>query len=54
MVMLRRPKGWKFGSKPEWPFKILKRTGVNYRIVSQGGKDKAVHHDQLKLNCVPL
>ena len=53
-VMLRRPKSSKFGSKWKEPFKILKRTRINYRIVSQGGKDKVVHHDQHKLSCVPF
>ena len=53
-VMLRRPKGWKLGSKWVGPYRILKRVGVNYKIVSQGGEGKVVHHDQLKLSYVPF
>ena len=52
--MLRRPKGWKLGSKWAGPYRILKRVGVNYKIVSQGGEGKVVHHDQLKLSYVPF
>ena len=32
-VMLRRPKGWKLGSKWVEPYRIPKRVGVNYKIV---------------------
>ncbi len=51
--MLRRPKGWKFGSKWVGPYRIIKRLGVNYKIISRGGVEKVVHHDQLKLSYVP-
>ena len=53
-VMLRRLKGWKLGSKWVGPYRIQKRMGVNYKIVSQGGEGKVVHHDQLKLSYVPF
>ena len=53
-VMLRRPKGWKFGSKWVEPYRIIKRLGVNYKIISRGGVEKVVHHDQLKLGYVPF
>lgn len=53
-VMLKRPKGWKLGNKWIGPYKILKRFGVNYRIISKGGEGKVVHHDQLKLSYVPF
>jgi uncharacterized cupin superfamily protein len=36
------------------PFNILKRFGVNYRIVSKGGKVMVVHHDQLKHSHIPF
>ena len=49
-VMLRRPKGWKFGSKLVGPYGIIKLSGVNYKIISRGGVEKVVHHDQLKLS----
>ena len=53
-VMLRRPKGWKFGSKLVGPYGIIKLSGVNYKIISRGGVEKVVHHDQLKLGYVPF
>ncbi len=53
-VMLKRPKGWKFGNKWVGPFSILKRFGVNYRIISKGGKVMVVHHDQLKHSHIPF
>ena len=46
--MLKRPKGWKLGNKWVGPFRVVKRFGVNYRIVSKGGKVMVVHHDQLR------
>ena len=46
-VMLRRPKGWQFGSKWVGPYRIIKRLGVNYKIISRGSVEKVVHHDQL-------
>ena len=46
-VMLRRPKGWNLGSKWVGPYRILKRLGVNYKVISRGGVEKVVHHDQL-------
>ncbi len=45
--MLRRSKGWKFGSKLVGPYGIIKLSGVNYKIISRGGVEKVVHHDQL-------
>lgn len=53
-VMLKRPKGWKFGSKWVGPFTIQKRFGVNYKILSKGGKVMVVHHNQLKLCHIPF
>ena len=53
-VMIRQPKGWKLGSKWVGPYRILKRVGVNHKIVSQGGEEKVVHHDQLELSYVPF
>ena len=53
-VMLKRPKGWKFGNKWVGPFSILKQFGVNYRIISKGGKVMVVHHDQLKHSHIPF
>ncbi len=53
-VMLRRPKGWKFSSKWVRPYRIIKRLGVNHKIISRGGVEKVVHHDQLKLSYVPF
>ena len=54
-VMLKRPKGWKFGNKWVGPYRILNRVGVDYRIVSKGGKEMVVHHDQLKHSyCISL
>ena len=53
-VMLKRPKGCKLGNKWVGPFKIVKRFGVNYRIVSKGGKSMVVHHDHLKHSHVPF
>ena len=37
-----------------WTLQNPKRVGVNYKIVSQGGEGKVVHHDQLKLSYVPF
>lgn len=53
-VMLKRPKGWKLGNKWVGPYRILKRLGVNYKVVSQGGKEMVVHHDQLKIGYIPF
>ena len=44
-VMLKRPKGWKFGNKWLGPYRNLNRVGLDYRIVSKGGKEMVVHHD---------
>ena len=52
--MLKRPKGWKLGNKWVGPFRVVKRFGVNYRIVSKGGKVMVVHHDQLKHSYIPF
>jgi hypothetical protein len=52
--MLKRPKGWKPGNKWVGPFNILKRFGVNYRIVSKGGKVMVVHYYQLKHSHIPF
>ena len=53
-VMLKRPKGWKFGNKWVGPYRILNRVGEDYRIVSKGGKEMVVHHDQLKHSYIPF
>ena len=53
-VMLKRPKGWKLGNKWVELFRIVKLFGVNYRIVSKGGKVMVVHHDQLKHSHIPF
>ena len=50
--MLKRPKGWKLGNKWVGPFRVVKRLGVNYRIVSKGGKVMVVHRDQLKYSYI--
>ena len=36
------------------PYRILKRVGVDYKIVSKGGKEMVVHHDQLKHSYIPF
>ena len=36
------------------PYRILNRVGVDYRIVSEGGKEMVVHHDQLKHSYIPF
>ena len=53
-VMLKRPKGWKLGNKWVGPYRILKRFGVDYRIIFTGGKVMVVHHDQLKRSYIPF
>ena len=53
-VMLKRPKGWKFGNKWVEPYRILNRVGLDYRIVSKGGKEMVVHHGQLKHSYIPF
>ena len=47
--MLRRPKGWKLGSKWVGPYRILKRLEVNYKVISRVGVEKVVHHDQVMI-----
>jgi hypothetical protein len=36
------------------PYRIVKRVGVDYRIVSKGRKEMVVHHDQLKHSYIPV
>ena len=36
------------------PYRILNWVGVDYRIVSKGGKQKVVHHNQLKHSYIPF
>ena len=52
-VWLRRPKSWKFGRRWIGPYKVMSRKGVNYVIRSSDGKDKVVHHNNLKACLVP-
>ena len=52
--MLKRPKGWKLDNKWVGPFRVVKRFGVNYRIVSKGKKVIVVHYDQLKYSYIPF
>eukprot|EP00112_Aurelia_sp_Birch-Aquarium-sp1_P023718 Seg718.4 transcript_id=Seg718.4/GoldUCD/mRNA.D3Y31 product="Retrovirus-related Pol polyprotein from transposon 412" pseudo=true protein_id=Seg718.4/GoldUCD/D3Y31 len=53
-VWLRRPKKWKFGKKWIGPYRIIVRTGVNYKIISKFGKITTAHHDQLRLCPLPV
>ena len=34
------------------PYRILRRLGVNCKVVSQGAKEMIVHHDQLKIGYI--
>ena len=52
-VILKRPNGWKFGNRWVGPYRILKWVGVDYKIVSKGGKEIVVDHDQLKHSYIP-
>jgi hypothetical protein len=52
--MLKRPKGWKLGNRWVGPYRIVKRVGFDYRIVSKGRKEMVVHHDQLKHSYIPV
>ena len=52
-VWLKRPKHWKFGGKWVGPYEIISRTGVNYKIRAETGKEKVVHHNNLKPCSVP-
>ena len=52
-VWLRRPKSWKFGRRWIGPYTVMSRKGVNYVIRSSDGKDKVVHHNNLKACLVP-
>ena len=52
-VWLRRPKTWKFGRRWIGPYKIVSQLGVNYRIQSDEGKEKIVHHSNVKACRVP-
>ena len=53
IVWLRRPKKWKFGRKWIGPYTVVSRTGVNYNIKSQEGKELVVHHNNLKVSAMP-
>ena len=46
-VRLRRPKTWKFGRRWIGPYKVVSQLGVNYRIQSDEGKEKIVHHNNV-------
>jgi hypothetical protein len=35
-------------------YRIVKRVGFDYRIVSKGRKEMVVHHDQLKHSYIPV
>lgn len=52
-VWLKRPKRWKFGGKWIGPYQIISRAGVNYKIKAESGKEKVVHHNNLKPCTVP-
>ena len=53
-VMLKRPKGWKFGNKWVGPYRILNRVGVDYRIVSKGGKKMVCSSRPVKTQLYPF
>ena len=53
IVWLRRPKEWKFGRKWVGRYTAVSRTGVNYKIKSQEGKELVVHHNNLKDSAMP-
>ena len=53
IVWLRRPKNWKYGRKWVGPYTVVSRTGVNYKINSQEGKELVVHHNTLKVSAMP-
>ena len=53
-VLLKRPKCWKLGNKWVGRYRISKRLGVKYKLVSRSDKEKVLHHDQLKLIYIPL
>ena len=52
-VWMRRPKKWKSGRKWVWPYVVLSRFGVNYKLRSKTGNTFVSHHDQLKSCPVP-
>lgn len=52
-VWLKRPKQWKFGRRWIWPYQVLSRLGVDYKIRSEAGKVKVVHHNSLKPCLIP-
>ena len=54
MQSLRSAFRWKLGSKWVGPYRILKRLGVNYKVISRGGVETVVHHDQFNLSYVPF
>ena len=53
IVLLRRPKKWKFGRKWVGPYTVVSRRGVKYKIKSQEGKKLVVHHNNLKVSAKP-
>ena len=52
-VWLRRPKTWKFGRRWTGPYQIVSQLGVNYRLRSNVGKERVVHHNNVKACKVP-
>ena len=52
-MRLRCPKPWKFGRRWIGPFRVISRKGVNYTIRSPEGRDRVVHHNNLKACVLP-